>query len=691
MINHINKSKKGGVTIYIIIGIVILLVAVTAIVYSENIRRFYVESRNPEVKDIRLFIENCLDTQTKEAIQIASLQGGYTEIPSVLDNKGSYLPPPSLLNPPIKTPYWWDDGVSYVPSEERVQQELANYVKNNIKSCLFFEQFNTIDVNVGDELKVETKLSSNSVFSRLELPLTITIGDSEIKLNNFAKEIKTSFPKLYEAAKEIIEVENEKAFLETLTMDMIASANGADDSPHLPLDGYEVRCGKGDRWSKQVHIIPTVQDLVKYNLHFLSFDGMIANYDLNFEDNREIIQEVCVKENNGICTEFATQKANIFDYYTKYTERADGSASYIQKLNSNKDFSDIRVSLEYDKSFPMDLDVTPSRGDTVRGANLDIPVIGSCFKIYHHFYTIDYPVLFQLTDEGDGGVGGNGGAGGLTFAFATGVNIENNQPKRTVSPYSAGDFIYSPDTEQYCENRNYPQDVFVKDKVTSEFIDSAKISYQCVRFNCELGETSSPTLNGVPIPGSPVLRTGFPNCVNGFMIVEKEGYQDGFTQITIDASTQNVPIVELIPMKEFEMKVFVVEKNGNQLTLRDIRNDESVLVSIAKSDKTHDDVAVYRNDMDSEFRDNLEFVLEDGEYQLDVKLMRDNGKTREDIQLSGGLFIDKWQVSRNDLSSARLMKIYVIAPSGITDTESYISAWNNEIVPQSEEFAPIFE
>lgn len=695
--NPLANSKKGGVTIYIIIGIIILLVAVTAIAYSENIRRFYLESRNPEVKDVRLFVEQCLQRQTQEAVQIASLQGGYIDIPSVLENKGSYLPPPSILEPPFKAPYWWDNGVSYVPSEERVELELSNYISENIKSCLTFEnieQFSALNIEIESEPIAKVKLSSNSVSSRLELPLKITIDDKEIKLKSFSKETKSSFTKLYNAAKEVMDVENEKAFLESLTMDMIASSNGAGDSPHLPLDGYEVRCGQGDKWSKQIHIIPTVQNLVKYNFHFLSFEGMKKDYDVNYEDNREINQEVCVKESDGICTDYVSQKGNIFDYYTK-GDREDGSPGYLQNIDpkylSSSDLSDIKVKVEYDDSFPMNLDVTPSRGDTVKGFNLDIPIIGSCFKIYHHFYTINYPVLFQLTDEGEEDAGSNGVAGKLTFAFATGVNIENNQPKRTVSPYSAGDFIYSPNSEQYCENRLYPQDVFVKDKVTSQLIDSAKISYQCVRFNCDLGSTSSPKLNGAPIPGSPVLRTGFPSCVNGFLVVEKEGYEDSVSQVTIDSATQNLPVVELTPMKEIELRVIVVEKsgsNGNVLSLRDLKDDESVLVSISKSDNSHDDIAVYKNNLDNAFMDKLDFILEDGTYQFDAKLIKDNVGEQG---LIGGLFIDSWQVTRQDLSSAKLIKVYVLAPSGIKDTDGYVNAWQNEIVPQSADYAPIFE
>ena len=39
--------------------------------------------------------------------------------------------------------------------------------------------------------------------------------------------------------------------------------------------------------------------------------------------------------------------------------------------------------------------------DIVEAMEMDIPLIGSCLKLYYHFYTLEYPVLFMLTDNKD--------------------------------------------------------------------------------------------------------------------------------------------------------------------------------------------------------------------------------------------------------------------------------------------------
>ena len=113
------RSKKGGVSIYIIIGLIILLVGTLTIAYSGAIKQFVVEVRNPEVKDVRLLVEGCLGKTTQDALKVVALQGGYFNIPEALDRRGDYLPPPSIIPPPIKTPYWWARGNSFIPTKEK--------------------------------------------------------------------------------------------------------------------------------------------------------------------------------------------------------------------------------------------------------------------------------------------------------------------------------------------------------------------------------------------------------------------------------------------------------------------------------------------------------------------------------------------------------------------------------------------
>jgi hypothetical protein len=275
-------NKKGGVTIYIIIGIVLLILSTTVILFASDIRQFVVESRNPEVKDVRLLVESCMNNQVNDALRLILLQGGYIDLPSRLDSAGAYLPPPPS---PLKVPFWWYKGVSYVPSKQKMETEISNYVSSNLDSCLDFSTLPQLEVQT-ESKEVEISLAESRLSSYLEMDTKVKINGKEIKLKSYATDVPTKLLHLFEAAQEVMNLENKNGFLESLTLDMIATSNGAGDSPNLPFDGFELSCGRGNGWSIQYDIIDTIQKLVKFNLHYLSFEGLRSDYDLDFEDNR---------------------------------------------------------------------------------------------------------------------------------------------------------------------------------------------------------------------------------------------------------------------------------------------------------------------------------------------------------------------------------------------------------------------
>ncbi len=597
-------NTRASVTLYIIIGLALVIVGGLAIAYREEIRQSFIEVLNPEVKDVRLLVENCLESTTKDVLRLAAVQGGYLELPSRLEDSFAFLPPPPAA---AHTPYWWFRGTSYIPTKEGMEKEFAAYVNDNLGQCLDnFASIQRLSVSETGDASTTLSLDEGAVNVAHTFPIRISFPDGkEVSLNTFKVEVPSQFFTLYGAAKSIMEQENEKGFLEDLTMDMIATADGAGDSPHFPFEGFDVRCGRGEQWSEQLDLIPQLQEMVQANFHFLSFSGMQKDYDPRLEDNREIQLDVCAEEKDGICTRSSKRTARLFDYYDSF---------YTIGLNTKGDFSDIKVKTQYTSSFPMSLDVEPSRGDTVRGFNLDIPIVGSCIKVYHHRYTIEYPLLFQLNSAKDD----------LTFAFATPVVIEKNKAKRTVSPYTLGEYSYSPDADKYCQNAVFQRDIFVKDVVTGEEIDGAKVNYQCVKFNCELGETKYPTLDGVPIGGSiPVLRTGFPECVNGFLTVEKDGYVSSTTQYTVNEQAFTLPPITLTPLRALNIEVGVVETQGNSIVIRGLGEGESVYLAAYAKDKKYEDSYLYPA---NEYSKGLPFelILGDQSYEFDAKLIKDN-------------------------------------------------------------------
>ena len=667
-------NKRGQITPWIIIGLLIVIVAGLIFMYWGNLRQSYVEYRNPEAKAVRLFVEECLEEVSEEALRFASLQGGYVEVPAdiIYSNplQPAFLPPPypdgSL--PPYQTPLWWYKGRNRMPSLVDIENNIGNFVKDNINTCLRdFEQFD----NVFAESFVTTDVTlGNSVMSIIyDRPLRIEEEDRIDSITSFGVDVPTQIRRMYELAKDIHEFEDEETFLETVTVDLLANTRGGEEIS-IPFEGFEFDCNR-KVWSVQFDIIPSLQQLLKYNLKYVSFDNTIPNYDDDHEINREVEWEVCDElDDRGLCISSSTQRGELFDYY-KDRYRFDAT---------NSNYDDVRVRLTYDKTFYMEVNVEPSSGDLVKPATMDVPIIGSCMNLYALKYDIEYPLMITLeSDDGE------------IFNFATSVKIQRNEPRRFYSPYvqheyiedgllKEGEYYYNPSSEEYCSEVAFTKDVVVKDEVTNRNIEGANVQYECVQFTCDLGETARPTFDGVPISGTvPFLRGGFPECTNGFVSANKDGYRENSVQVDIGTGS-SIPVIELTPLKKLNITAYKIQKVGTSVSINQLDEDEKVFVSVYNRDENYDDIVFYPA---IEYDPFLDLINKDLSYTFDAKLIRDGKPV-------GGLYLEDWRVNRNSLDAANEIRVYVLeSTSDIESLDDYKIFWESVIKAQSADHMPI--
>ncbi len=643
-------SKRGQVSIYIIVGLVILIIAILLFSFRTQIKGIF----NPEIRPVTYFVEDCLQSTAEAGIALAGLQGGYIKLPDKLLLEQGYIPPPPS---PVTIPFYWFKGNSYIPTKEDIELQLKDFINERIDECTDFSKFESqFTIEPLGEPKLDVNVNLEDVAVELNYPIKIISAEinagngyargRETKIDRFAKRIPAKLGKMHEFAASIMKSINDNVLLEDLTMDVISAASGKEVS--MPLEGFKLECG-GLEWSKQIDLIPTLQNLVKYNFHFLRFDNSIP--DFIGEENPETELDICQSTDSlGRCDREISRSSNMLDYYE----------SFYHFDTNNKDYRDISVRTVYDDSFGMKLDVEPSHGDKVRGIDLPIPLVNTCLKIFHHRYDIEYPIMFELIDEN-----------GFQFNFATPVVIENNQPKRYYSPFSASGFDYTPSSEDYCAQRVYQRDVIVRDKVTQQGIEGAKLRYECVQFACDLGETKTMLSGTIPF-----LQTNFPSCINGFLIAEREGYVDEIIQVTVDGTTEAeaIPQIMMTPLKELEIKMFV--KSGD--SVRELNENENAYLILSKKEGDYEDTVFYPINEALSSDDKFEIVYGDAEYVLDVKLT-ENGKPK------GGLYMADFDVARNELVNANELIVYLISNDiAFEDFQSYAEFWQTNVMVNSE-------
>lgn len=121
------NNKKGQVTIFVIIGVVLVVAAIVIFMFWPQIRTsFAISSDNPEI-----FLKNCLEDEVNENLEIISLQGG------------SLSPQHYFIYDGNKVEYLCYQEENYIPCvvqrpllKNHIENEISNSIQNTGGKCL---------------------------------------------------------------------------------------------------------------------------------------------------------------------------------------------------------------------------------------------------------------------------------------------------------------------------------------------------------------------------------------------------------------------------------------------------------------------------------------------------------------------------------------------------------------------------
>ena len=162
-------NKKGQLTPIIIIAIIVVVGILVYFSVGDSSNQRIVD---PDIAPINNLITNCFVESGAEAIVEVSKYGGYF-IP--LEDR-------SLPN---GIPLYMIDGKNVMPTKERVETELGNYVDTLMYFCTKeFSDFPDFNVEVG-EIETIVDINEQVVEFKSVYPLTISKGENVYDLKNF--------------------------------------------------------------------------------------------------------------------------------------------------------------------------------------------------------------------------------------------------------------------------------------------------------------------------------------------------------------------------------------------------------------------------------------------------------------------------------------------------------------------------
>ncbi len=614
------KNKTGQVTIFIILGLILLLT--TGLVLYFATEAFKYPGLSDEMIPIAKYTEQCVEDVALKGIFQAGLQGGVI-YPAYEEDK-------AYLDVGFNIPYWFLAGEDRSVTILRLETELENYLNANLNSCLnnfasFEDQFAFTQV-ADQNLSTLVDVAAEDVSIDAAIPMQISDGTTVTTLPTIKISFENSIGNKLFLAYQIMKTENEEGFLEFYTDEMIAA------SAWLPYEGFDFTC-KPKRW-KVDEMKDYIQQLVAVNLPFLRFEG--------------------------------TSYEPVGDPYYDSIYLVDVGAGRTK---------DLAVKTSYNPDWGMDLDVQPNKNGVVT----DIKMVGQtiaipCVKVYHHKYSADFPVLFTITDKDNSD---------YPFFFAVPVLMRRNEPDRYAEMQQWPSETDQVRSAEYCSKTAlattytvgedgtliaeqaeqdtwlYSLDVIAMDSLYGfdQILDDVTIRYKCGQFTCEIGTTEYGS--GNVLVTYPLLSTTFPSCINGQIIVEKEDYQSTKVFQTVSEATDGATInIEMHRLQPLDFDVTVVVNHNNVLSERNVEEDELVVITVTNSEQNFEKMMVYPIEDEETGKgvvgfDTLELlVASDMTYLLDIKLIEN------DIYTGG--FVYNWTPDVNAISAATKTQFYVI-------------------------------
>ncbi len=405
------RGRKGQITIFIILGFIMLISVITVIyirgqaVKKEAEVEAVLEEVPDWVKPVQRYVHSCMEEVAIKAFKKIGEHGGYIDFDDyeiVGRNFNINLQDPTdsdavSLSTQHSSPvaYWWYMSTpnlcdncfvdSLMPTLEDVEQQVNRYINKELLICL--DNFSTFRkqnfVFETGNINTTASVNINDVSVNVNYPVDVKLADSTISMENFRINLDLGFFRNFLLASLIANWEMDDQFLEEMIMYLVTGYSSALDKDRIPPISW-----------------------IDHEDSFVTWDkGKV----------KEVINRDVLGSNIPLIQVNNTGGATHVD-----------DAMFLDFLNLN---FPLQVSFFYDPVWNYYLDITPSTGNILKPtiSTIDDP-IGFFPEVttnyYEFFYDVSFPVIVIIRDDVSLRAHGEKG---YTFMFALEGNIRDNK------------------------------------------------------------------------------------------------------------------------------------------------------------------------------------------------------------------------------------------------------------------------
>lgn len=666
------KNKKAQITVFIIIGIIILGgVGLYAALRKQEIAgeltpeiELTLEEVPAEFMPVDSFVKGCIQAIAEEGITRLGERGGFIS-PSRYGITSTNEPTESdaVKRSPTsdyEIPYWYymkspndcfgecdfitvPDNQLYLYKKEgeekskpSIESQIEEYINDNLDICL--SDFNALkeqgfNVNILGDISTKASIRDNEVLILVDYPLEFSkIGKKEI--SKFFVRIPVNLKGIYELSKEIVGLQGQYRYLEKHLENLMAGFDGVNYNKLPPTHETVLQPGSEITWE-----VGKVETDMK---------NMLASY----------VQSL--------------QVSNTANYEPLYRRNALSNALYNSGMLIPVDgnYYNLEASfIYYPDWWPIYFDID-CKGGTCRpepfsSSNI-MALIG--FQRYSFVYDISFPVEVQIKDESAFN------NRGYSFSFLMESNTRDNNPMP--ADYISFPLVQSGDSMLCDVDKRTSGNITVKVFDADNYkVDNANVIYTCMgEDSCSMGKTQDG-----------ILTAKFPPCMGGIVSVMKEGYLGQSQPLDVDEGVEASVEFTLNPImiKNFIVKKKMINRTkiGNTvfwnptLTIADLKPNERAVVLLEKIESIEEESFKTGGNYEGNQTEPSEIRIGAGKFKVTIYLLLDEkiiipaNETEEgsmdelpELYTSGGL-IANFTFSNYNLQNADTIVFYALSPN----------------------------
>ena len=512
-------NKRGQVTVFIIIGIIILFTFAGVLYFTKTVIKEEITAEgDPVIADVpqefqplKAYTDNCLQQIGERGLLVLGEQSGYI-YPDLLGEYSVSAPTDSdgLNLEPLKVPYWHynklknsEGEIEYTSlqpelyadndPEMSVEAQLSRFAEEKLDGCLndyaaFANQVFEVNYAEGQGKETIVTVGENTVNFWLKMQFTAKKGGAEYEFTQFYVKLPVKLKQIYETASEIAGVEYNHNFLERQALDLISTYSGVSRDKLPPTEDLTFDAIPTVYWN-EMEVQEKVQEMLTSNVPLMRYYGSDNFYRYEYPANNEAVLDL-----SGL--------------YQKNYDNMILPLELGQGLNINFDYF----------NWPIYFDVN-DQGGTVKPSNYAANFYKLNFATQHYYTTYDlsYPVLATLEDpDAFNGLG-------YKFSFALESNVRNNAVVKT--GYIEPEPVASAVKSMVCDEDKRSTELIrtvVLDSASREPLEAVQVGFSIPeQDNCLLGMTDA----------QGEFESPYPAVYGGVGSYMKEGYLTDFYPI----------------------------------------------------------------------------------------------------------------------------------------------------------------